>query len=374
LAPTGTIGFMMDCDTTGIEPELALVKYKKLVGGGYMTLVNQAVETALVSLHYDTPTIEGIKQYILANGTVEGAPGIKEEHLPIFDCAFRPAKGTRSIHWRGHIQMMAAVQPFLSGAISKTVNLPEEATVADIEAAYLEAWRSGLKAVAIYRDRSKFSQPVSATAASTNTTVTPKESEPALDLSAPPQAVRHRLPAERMAVTHRFSIAGHEGYITVGLYPNGQPGELFLRMAKEGSTIAGLMECFGTAVSVGLQHGVPLKVLCEKFSHTRFEPSGWTGNEEMGYAKSIMDYIFRWIDARFLSGAQLPLFGAPGAGNAGKLPEGSQAEQRTSRVPNAIKPTYTTGDAPACSSCGAIMERSGSCYRCPECGGTSGCS
>ena len=375
LAPTGTIGFMMDCDTTGIEPMLGVVVFKKMVGGGYLTLVNQAVETALRSLQYDAATMDGIKQFVLAHSTIEGAPGLREEHLSIFDCAFRPAKGTRSIHWRGHIQMMAAVQPFLSGAISKTVNLPQEATVADIENAYFEAWRLGLKAVAIYRDGSKSSQPVSTSTVS----AAAAQQEAIPDLSGPPHAMRHRLPAERSAVTHRYSIAGHEGYITVGLYPNGQPGELFLRMAKEGSTIAGLMECFGTAVSVGLQHGVPLKVLCEKFAHTRFEPSGWTGSEEMGYAKSIMDYIFRWIDARFLSGAQLPLFRAYNGG-------AEDTEDRPNPTPPAIPAssaltvseslwsTYEMGDAPACSSCGAIMECNGSCYRCRECGGTSGCS
>ena len=375
LAPTGTIGFMMDCDTTGIEPMLGVVVFKKMVGGGYLTLVNQAVETALRGLHYDTATIDGVKQFVLTHSTIEGAPGLREEHLSIFDCAFRPAKGARSIHWRGHIQMVAAVQPFLSGAISKTVNLPQEATVADIENAYFEAWRLGLKAVAIYRDGSKSSQPVSTSTVS----AAAAQQEAIPDLSGPPHAMRHRLPAERPAVTHRYSIAGHEGYITVGLYPNGQPGELFLRMAKEGSTIAGLMECFGTAVSVGLQHGVPLKVLCEKFAHTRFEPSGWTGSEEMGYAKSIMDYIFRWIDARFLSGAQLPLFRAYDGGAEGTedrpnpTPPAIPARNALT-VSEALWSTYEMGDAPACSSCGTIMERNGSCYRCRECGGTSGCS
>ncbi len=372
LAPTGTIGFMMDCDTTGIEPMLGVVVFKKMVGGGYLTLVNQAVETALTGFHYEAPAIEGIKQYILTHGMIEGAPGLREEHLPIFDCAFRPAKGVRSIPWRGHLQMMAAVQPFLSGAISKTVNLPQEATVADIEAAYLEAWRLGLKSVALYRDGSKSSQPVSTSA----TTVTPTlgEAEPQAppDLSGPPHAVRHRLPPERPAVNHRYSIAGHEGYINVGLYPNGQPGEVFLRMAKEGSTIAGLMECFGTAVSVGLQHGVPLKVLCEKFAHTRFEPSGWTGSEEMGYAKSIMDYIFRWIGMRFLSGTQLPLFQPECCGV--DIPAGLPVRDAPGRASQSMREAYDMGDTPLCQSCGALMQRSGSCYRCGECGGTSGCS
>jgi ribonucleoside-diphosphate reductase alpha chain len=301
LAPTGTIGFMMDCDTTGIEPMLGVVVFKKLVGGGHLTLVNQAVETALERLRYDKETVDGIKQHILAHSMIEGAPGLREEHLSIFDCAFRPSNGLRSIHWRGHIRMMAAVQPFLSGAISKTVNLPQEATVAEVEAAYREAWRSGLKAVAIYRDGSKSSQPVR-----TNAKSQAKTQPQSPDLSGPPSANRHRLQDERSAITHHFSIAGHEGYLTVGLYPNGQPGEIFIRMAKAGSTIAGLMECFGTVASVSLQHGVPLRVLCDKLAHTRFEPSGWTGSEELGYAKSIMDYLFRWLQLRFLEGKQLP--------------------------------------------------------------------
>jgi len=287
LAPTGTIGFMMDCDTTGVEPMLGVIVYKKMVGGGNLTLVNSAVGQALVRLGYDHRQIESIKSHIAAEGTIEGAPGIQEEHLAVFDCAFRPAKGNRSIHWRGHIEMMAAVQPFLSGAISKTVNLPAEATVGDIKNAYMTAWKLGLKAVAIYRDGSKSSQPVSVKAES-KMSETPVPDAP-VDLSAPPRATRHRLQDERASVTHKFAIAGHEGYITVGLYPNGQPGEIFIRIAKEGSTIAGMMESFGTMVSVGLQHGVPLKVICNKLAHTRFEPSGWTGNEKLGYAKSIMD-------------------------------------------------------------------------------------
>ncbi len=369
LAPTGTIGFMMDCDTTGIEPMLGVVVFKKLVGGGHLTLVNQAVETALARLSYDKETVEAIKQHILAHSTVEGAPGLHEEHLAIFDCAFRPSKGVRSIHWRGHIQMMAAVQPFLSGAISKTVNLPEEATVADIEAAYFEAWRLGLKAVAIYRDGSKSSQPVSTKAPS-------KEHEqpqpPSADLSGPPAANRHRLQDERSAITHHFSIAGHEGYLTVGLYPNGQPGEIFIRMAKAGSTIAGLMECFGTVASVSLQHGVPLKVLCDKLAHTRFEPSGWTGNEELGYAKSIMDYLFRWLQLRFLEGKQLALFTRQTRtdGQSG----GNESNQTPSGLSQFLHDSYEVGDAPVCVTCGSLMVRNGSCHKCVNCGGTSGCS
>ena len=329
-----------------------------------MTLVNQAVDAALKTLGYSQDESEAIQDYIQKESTLEGAPGLREEHLSIFDCAFRPSKGSRSIHWRGHIRMMAAVQPFLSGAISKTVNLPAEATVADIESAYLEAWRLGLKAVAIYRDGSKSSQPVSASSAETKAEALQQE-----DLSGPPRANRHRLQDERAAVTHHFSIAGHEGYLTVGLYPNGQPGEIFIRMAKEGSTIAGLMECFGTVVSVGLQHGVPLRVLCEKLAHTRFEPSGWTGNEELGYAKSIMDYLFRWLQLRFLSGTQLTLFASAQASTTNSV----AATLTASTTSAGMRSLYELGDAPVCSSCGELMVRNGSCYKCINCGGTSGC-
>ncbi len=391
LAPTGTIGFMMDCDTTGIEPDLALVKYKKLVGGGMIKIVNQTVAPALFKLGYSVDDVNAIVSYIDATGTIEGAPGIQPEHLAVFDCSFKPAKGTRSIHYMGHIKMMAAVQPFLSGAISKTVNLPHEASAEEVAEAYAESWRQGIKAVAIYRDGSKGTQPlntsmdakkepsaldaagsrllshlaasqpaaeadlktleargadklevsakqmlgaaqafqkaleeIARTAAVQVLTATPSlqaASEQAKtneqDLNAPPRAVRHRLQQERASVTHKFSIGGHEGYITVGLYPNGQPGEIFIRMAKEGSTVSGLMDAFATSVSLALQHGVQLRVLCEKFAHTRFEPSGWTGNEQIGYAKSLMDYIFRWLNLRFLSGEQLTLF----AGLAPRAPQ-----------------------------------------------------
>lgn len=552
LAPTGTIGFMMDCDTTGVEPDLALVKYKKLVGGGMIKIVNSTVPSALIKLGYSESQVNAIVSYIDATGTIEGAPGIKPEHLAVFDCSFKPSKGTRSIHYMGHIKMMAATQPFLSGAISKTVNLPQDCSVDDIAEAYMEAWRQGIKAVAIYRDNSKGTQPLNVTAqtdadkkgtkavaatpavpegsASVATTqgISPEAAQAlaaasaasataaaqqqiaalelqlrsmteastqnadALDAQAPPRAVRHRLPAERASVTHKFGIAGHEGYITVGLYPNGSPGEIFIRMAKEGSTVSGLMDSFATAISISLQHGVPLRVLCEKFAHTRFEPSGWTGNPEIGYAKSIMDYIFRWIQMRFLSGQQLDLFAgltppasatpsvpveghvsAPGntvslaAGDFEPQETGPASEPQASRSsyptmssalasytadvspqaildrerrsgtqslsdqdifnngpgseigPNpysredrtppqqgiapdltarsgisqaangsqqafkdrgvyhasdAMKSMYDMGDAPSCATCGAIMTRSGSCYRCMSCGSTSGCS
>jgi ribonucleoside-diphosphate reductase alpha chain len=521
LAPTGTIGFMMDCDTTGIEPDLALVKYKKLVGGGMIKIVNNTVPGALFKLGYRDAEVEAIVNYIDATGTIEGAPGVKPEHLPVFDCSFKPAKGTRSISWTGHVKMMAATQPFLSGAISKTVNLPNDCSVEDIAEAYTESWRLGLKAVAIYRDNSKGTQPLNVTAQTdadkkgtsvsaskptdlnsvtlsgaeaqsyralaqskdpdalasstvvqtlsttnaalrqqlaaahaqlTNLIASINQNSDSLDAQAPPRAVRHRLPAERASITHKFGIGGHEGYITVGLYPSGAPGEIFIRMAKEGSTISGLMDSFATAISMALQHGVPLKVLVEKFAHTRFEPSGWTGSEELGYAKSIMDYLFRWMQLRFLSGQQLDLFaGLKRATLAAGLPTGisvavpaqaaifqgeldaplsmddgivisdvtspatheilGEAFDRNDRTPpaegiapdlaaaagiantyaetssplsledrsiyhtaSAMKSMYDMGDAPSCSTCGSIMTRNGSCYRCMECGSTSGCS
>ena len=394
LAPTGTIGFMMDCDTTGIEPDLALVKYKKLVGGGMIKIVNQTVPTALFKLGYTHEQTDAIVSYIDATGTIEGAPHVKDEHLAVFDCSFKPAKGTRFIHYMGHLRMMAATQPFISGAISKTVNLPEQASVEEIMEAYIQSWKLGLKAVAIYRDGCKKSQPLSAagskTALSGSAGVSPA-STPALaeeDLNAPPRAVRHRLKEERMAVTHKFSIAGHEGYITVGLFPNGEPGEIFIKMAKEGSTVSGLMDSFALAVSVALQHGVPLKLLCDKFEHTRFEPQGWTNNPDIGYAKSIMDYIFRWLHVRFLSGQQQLLFEnlrprtvQPGPESAGALtstaaPTANDHGPRTGSVhaADALSGLVEMGDAPTCSFCGSIMTRNGSCYRCMSCGSTSGCS
>ncbi len=269
LAPTGTIGFMMDCDTTGIEPDLALVKYKKLVGGGMIKIVNQTVPTALFKLGYSSDQANAIVSYIDATGTIEGAPHVKDEHLPVFDCSFKPAKGNRSIHYMGHLRMMSAAQPFISGAISKTINMPENASVEEIADAYIQAWKLGLKAVAIYRDGCKKAQPLSAagtaTASSSKDDVgrapSPAAVREAEDLNAPPRATRHKLPEERFSVTHKFNIAGHEGYITVGVYPNGQPGEIFITQAKEGSTVSGLMDSFALAVSIALQHGVPLKLL-----------------------------------------------------------------------------------------------------------------
>ena len=469
LAPTGTIGFMMDCDTTGVEPDLALVKFKKLVGGGVIKVVNNTVPDALLRMGYSPTQVDAIVDYIDRTGTIEGAPHVKPEHLPVFDCSFRPANGTRTIHYMGHIRMMAAVQPFISGAISKTVNLPEDATIEEVMDTYMAAWKLGLKAVAIYRDGSKRVQPLSAgkgqsrdlpalslpkgeqaatpsrddqsrdregavatrpvetrqgTAGQDMTSVMPSvpSAAPAtgarqgmaLAMPSPEgtsspheetrKPVRHKLPDERKAITHKFSIGGHEGYLTVGMYPDGQPGEIFIVMAKEGSTVSGLMDSIATAISLALQYGVPLKVLVEKFSHTRFEPSGWTGHKDIGFAKSIMDYIFRWLALKFLPGyaSQEPTSIAE---NGGSEPAASQSHDRegvgnavnqdragvgihdravnpsasTSAAPGSARtrdypaPAFTS-DAPTCSDCGSLMTRNGSCYKCENCGATSGCS
>ena len=323
LAPTGTIGFMMDCDTTGIEPDLALVKYKKLVGGGMIKIVNNTVPAALFKLGYTSDQTNAIVSYIDATGTIEGAPAIKDEHLAVFDCSFKPTKGTRTIHYMGHVRMMSAAQPFISGAISKTINMPENATVEEISEAYVQAWKLGLKAVAIYRDGSKKAQPLSSMGSATaksdknssgvilserSESKDPYSNETLDESAAPPKAIRHRLSDERLSITHKFNVGGHEGYLTVGLYKEGMPGEIFITMAKEGSTVSGLMDSFACAVSLALQHGVPLKLMCEKFAHTRFEPSGWSRNPDIGFAKSIMDYIFRWLQLRFLTGQQQALF------------------------------------------------------------------
>jgi ribonucleoside-diphosphate reductase alpha chain len=395
LAPTGTIGFMMDCDTTGIEPDLALIKYKKLVGGGMIKIVNNTVPTALFKLGYSHEEADKIVSYIDATGTIEGAPDVKDAHLAVFDCSFKPSKGTRSINFMGHLRMMAATQPFISGAISKTVNLPENATVEDIMEAYLQAWKLGLKAVAIYRDGCKKSQPLSAagtkTALSTKeTSVSSASSVVEENLNGPPRAVRHKLEQERASITHKFNVGGHEGYITVGLYRDQTPGEIFITMAKEGSTVSGLMDSFACAVSIALQHGVPLKLLCEKFEHTRFEPSGWTNNPDIGFAKSIMDYIFRWLHLRFLSGQQQMLFEnlrmKPSATSSqpsevgdlnGSASDSLTTDDRrltTGHAADALSGIIDLGDAPTCSFCGSIMTRNGSCYRCMSCGSTSGCS
>ena len=453
LAPTGTIGFMMDCDTTGIEPDLALVKYKKLVGGGMIKIVNNTVPTALFKLGYTSDQTNAIVSYIDATGTIEGAPAINDEHLAVFDCSFKPTKGTRTIHYMGHVRMMAAAQPFISGAISKTINMPENATVEEISEAYIQSWKLGLKAVAIYRDGSKKAQPLSsmgsATAKSGRRPSAPawralgsnRELQPPQPPTSRPRRRRRSVIVSPKSVCPSptsFSVGGHEGYLTVGLYKDGVPGEIFITMAKEGSTISGLMDSFACAVSIGLQHGVPLKLLCEKFAHTRFEPSGWSGNQDIGYAKSIMDYVFRWLQLRFLTGQQQALFdglrpkyvNAPPAGtpdqagqksfgdftepeskSGGILSGGAAASSfdlssRTEHssglssrggaegsagapsatfggqggrgahhhASDALKDLIDLGDSPSCHVCGAIMTRNGSCYRCMSCGSTSGCS
>ena len=367
IAPTGTIGFMMDCDTTGIEPDLALVKYKKLVGGGVIKIVNQTVPAALLKLGYTPEQGSDIVSYIDSTGTIEGAPHLKEEHLPVFDCSFRPANGTRSIHYMGHLRMMAAVQPFISGAISKTINMPEEAPVEEIMEAYIQSWKLGLKAVAIYRDNSKKVQPLS----------TAKTEKARAPVAAPVVQVterivyrptRRKLHDERKSITHKFSIAGHEGYITAGMYDDGQPGEIFIRMAKEGSTISGLMDSFATAVSMALQYGVPIKVLCEKFVHVRFEPSGYTNNPEIRIAKSVMDYIFRWLGLKFLG----PEYGKTEAEEISASDLTPTEPEPQQKLP--FRPGLVVEDAPTCSDCGSLMTRNGSCYKCGNCGSTSGCS
>jgi ribonucleoside-diphosphate reductase alpha chain len=408
LAPTGTIGFMMDCDTTGVEPDIALVKYKKLVGGGLMKIVNTTVPMALEKLGYTKPEVEAIVHHIDEHETIEGAPFLKDEDLPVFDCAFKPANGERSIHYMGHIRMMGATQPFISGAISKTVNVPREATVEDIEKAYLESWRLGAKAISIYRDGSKRTQPLNTSKA--QVTDTRNIGGTALDggvrevvkevVKIVETPKRRKLPDERHAITHKFDVAGHEGYITVGMFEDGTPGEIFLVMAKEGSTISGFADAFAQAISYALQYGVPLQALVDKFSHARFEPSGMTKNPEVRFAKSIVDYIFRWLATKFLSPeaqfragvnlreeiAEEPVEPAPaardsgagtrGSGNSANVVSGFSRTEAKSEA--ARKSEYAAmrnqEDAPPCSTCGSIMIRSGSCYKCANCGTTSGCA
>lgn len=464
LAPTGTIAFMMDCDTTGVEPDIALIKYKKLVGEGYLKIVNQTVPAALRKLGYSPTEVEEIVTYINERETIEGAPGLRPEHLPVFDCAFKPVNGERSIHYMGHVRMMGAVQPFLSGAISKTVNMPEAATAEEIETVYLEGWKQGLKAIAIYRDGSKRSQPLSTGKKKDEGSAADRETIESLRRQLTIAQVeatkphRRRLPAERTAVTHKFDISGHEGYITVGLYPDGQPGEIFLKMAKEGSTVSGLMDTLATSISLALQYGVPLRDVVNKFAHVRFEPSGFTGNPEIPIAKSIVDYIFRWMGSRFLQSDEKATLGlidrsqvvdeAPAAFSgasalAPKADEGVTAQSEAVAAPApapkvdpapandapqatavaatpaaapreevAILATNSTAnghangngngksnglsaiaaslgtslgggpkvafaaqaDSPSCAECGSIMVRNGSCYKCLNCGSTSGCS
>jgi len=401
LAPTGTIGFMMDCDTTGVEPDIALVKYKKLVGGGLMKIVNTTVPMALEKLGYTKPEVEAIVHHIDEQETIEGAPFLKDEHLPVFDCAFKAANGDRSIHYMGHIRMMGATQPFISGAISKTVNVPREATVEDIEKAYVESWRLGAKAISIYRDGSKRTQPLNTSKAQVadtrNVTEVREVVKEVVKIVETPK--RRKLPDERRAITHKFDVAGHEGYITVGMFEDGTPGEIFLVMAKEGSTISGFADAFAQAISYALQYGVPLQALVDKFSHARFEPSGMTKNPEVRFAKSIVDYIFRWMATKFLSPeaqyragvnlreeiaeepAEEPVARDSGSGTRGpgssstvvsgfSRPEVKAEATRKSEF-GALR---NQEDAPPCSTCGSIMIRSGSCYKCGNCGTTSGCA
>jgi ribonucleoside-diphosphate reductase alpha chain len=413
LAPTGTISFLMDCDTTGIEPDIALVKYKQLAGGGMLKIVNNTVPLALRRLGYDDAQVQAIVKYVDERDTIEGAPELNPRDLPVFDCAFKPASGTRSIGWPAHVKMMAAAQPFLSGAISKTVNMPTETTVQDIANAYSWGWKLGLKALAIYRDGSKMSQPLS-TKSEGEKDKAGKEKGGAEASRSTLKPRRERLPDTRTSMTHKFNVAGHEGYITVGLYPDGRPGELFITMAKEGSTVGGLMDAFGTAVSISLQYGVPLEALVNKFSHMRFEPMGHTTNPEVRIAKSVVDYIFRWMGLTFLPGHREAL-GLPPKGeesdSAAKTRDSAtgSASAAPSVSPGSASPTNGRAkvdppasdrsglaedvdengapigsrndqfarfqsDAPTCDNCGAITVRNGNCYLCHNCGNSMGCS
>lgn len=372
LAPTGTIAFMMDCDTTGVEPDIALVKYKKLVGGGLLKIVNNTAPRALKRLGYDVKQIQEIVEYIDEHETIEGAPHLKDEDLPVFDCAFKPANGSRSIHYMGHLRMMGAVQPFISGAISKTINMPSDVTVEEIMQAYIEGWKLGVKAVAIYRDGSKRTQPLNTSKEESKAPKTEsKESRP----------LRRKLPDERRSITHKFDIAGHEGYITAGMYEDGQPGEIFITMSKEGSTISGVMDSFATAISMALQYGVPLRVLVDKFSHMRFEPSGFTKNPDIPMAKSIMDYIFRWLATKFLDREAQQEVGIINSEREEEVskkvlplnPQGPRGGAPIVATISSVTSLYQQ-DAPPCPDCGAIMIRSGACYKCMNCGAVSGCS
>jgi ribonucleoside-diphosphate reductase alpha chain len=381
IAPTGTIAFMMDCDTTGIEPDIALIKYKRLVGGGMLKIVNNTVPLALKHLDYSDKEAQEIVQFIDENETIEGAPGLKDQHLPIFDCAFRPANGTRSISPLGHVKMMSAVQPFLSGAISKTVNMPEDASVDDIYEMYVEGWKRGLKALAVYRDNCKRAQPLS-TKKDDEASSTPAEDPKAVGLPA-----RRQLPPERPALTHKFAIGGHEGYITVGMFADGLPGEIFITMSKEGSTIRGLMDTIATSISLALQYGVPLQALVDRFSHMRFEPSGFTGNPDIPIAKSIVDYIFRWLAIKFIRDEEDAVDTTLSTKAEAVLKEVIDAPQPQMKLPIGVSTGNPLNDAayekaifrsqadsPPCHVCGTLTVRSGACYTCPNCGTSSGCS
>lgn len=374
LAPTGTIAFMMDCDTTGVEPDIALVKYKKLVGGGVLKFVNNTVPGALLKLGYNERTIQEILEYIDSEETIEGAPGLKDEHLPVFDCAFQARKGVRSIAPDGHVRMMGAVQPFISGAISKTVNMPTDATVEDVEALYMQAWTLGLKAVAIYRDGCKRTQPL-------NTGADEKPGKTKAEVADKPQ--RRRLPADCRSLRHKFDVGGHEGYLHVGFHEDGTPGEIFIKMAKEGSTISGLMDTIATLTSLSLQYRVPLDALVKKFAHVRFEPSGITKNPDIPFAKSITDYIFRFLGTQTVANAAAVSKAVEGAASKAVAQAAATAaktgteEKPGLRVVEGGRATdliHTQADAPSCPDCGLIMIRNGACYKCLECGTTSGCS
>jgi len=381
LAPTGTIGFMMDCDTTGIEPDLAQVKYKKLVGGGLIKMVNNTVPQALMKLGYTPEQTSEIVSYIDKNGKIEGAPYLKADDLPVFDCSLAPPGGGRSINWTGHVKMMAAAQPFLSGAISKTINMPEESRVEDIMNAYIESWKLGLKAVAIYRDNSKRSQPLNAGGKKEE-----KQAEAAVVLEPLQRELfarqqREKMPVERASVTHKFSVGGHEGYITVGMYDDGRPGEIFIKMSKEGSTLSGVMDGLALTISLGLQYGVPLKVFVDKLLNTRFEPSGITANANIRFVSSVLDYIARWLGGRFISADYLKLNGLAPAENAAISAPAATLPPMNKAALDAMKmalstPTLSNAHegAPACSECGMLMVPNGACYKCENCGSTSGCS
>jgi ribonucleoside-diphosphate reductase alpha chain len=423
LAPTGTIAFLMDCDTTGVEPDIALVKYKLLAGGGMLKIVNRGVPDALHRLGYTEKEVTAIIAHIEKFDTIEdvqenGATvksGLKPAHLPIFDCAFKPSRGTRSIGYMAHLKMMAAAQPFISGAISKTVNMPSECSVADIRDTYVQAWKMGLKCVAIYRDGSKRSQPLNTkktnegggkAVATTDSAVLENrikqlEAEVATLQDEAGKPLRRRLPDTRTAVTHKFDIAGHEGYLTVGLFEDGQPGELFITMAKEGSTIGGLMDSIGTLTSLAWQYGVPLEALVKKFAHQRFEPSGFTKNPEIRNASSITDYVFRWMAMQFIPGYREGINAArtqpelvmPGLLEELKkqvnrpVPElaiaedtdvlevkagnGHKHERRAATLTQMIT---NQQDAPTCPNCGNVVVRNGACYKCLNCGESLGCS
>jgi ribonucleoside-diphosphate reductase alpha chain len=431
LAPTGTIAFLMDCDTTGIEPDIALVKYKLLAGGGMLKIVNRTVPDALERLGYTTEQIQAIVNHVDKFDTIEDVEengetvksGLNPEHLSVFDCAFKAFRGKRSIHYMAHLKMMGAAQPFISGAISKTVNLPNECTVADIADAYIQAWKMGLKCVAIYRDGSKRSQPLNtkkineggpSTNSADRTRLQELEAEVAKLRQEAGQPLRRRLPETRTAVTHKFDIAGHEGYLTVGLFEDGQPGELFITMAKEGSTIGGLMDSIGTLTSLSLQYGVPLEALAKKFAHQRFEPSGFTKNPEIRNASSIIDYVFRWMAIQFIPGfreSQSPDQKQPELAMPGLLEELKKKVNRpvpdlpladdatgdrllgtgrTNRLGNGSRGNGSNGhreiktlsdaiahfqaDAPTCPNCGHVAVRNGACYKCLNCGESLGCS